>query len=64
MSHECHMIGHIHMTLGKTTNMYPPGSWTQDLLEAWHLLGNDQLHNQVHQKDAMSSLAWHLADDI
>ena len=30
----------------------------------WHLLGNDQPHNQVCQKDAMSSLAWHLAGDI
>ena len=28
------------------------------------VLGNDQPHNQVRQKDAMSSLAWHLAGDI
>ena len=58
------MIGHMHMTLGKTTNMYPLRSWTQDLLKAWHLLGNDQPHNQVRQKDTTSSLAWHLAGDI
>ena len=25
------------------------------------MLGNDQPHNQVRQKDTMSSLAWHLA---